>query len=203
MAIVATTLSAAVLVTDTVVNVASATNITAPNYQVGDPTKGIVSGVTYLFVEQEMMKVTAVNGTVISVARGELGSQATAHGASAPVISGLPTDFPAFSPAEQTAVPKYPIPFQGFSAPVAGAATNVATGPYFHLTGTVAMVNLTAPAGVVEGGEITIIFDGSAAGLTWTAAGNIAVAGTATTAGSAVTFVFDSGSAKWHPSRLA
>lgn len=203
MSLAATTLSAAIGSTDTVFGVASATNITAPNYQIGDPLKGISGGVTYLFLEQEMMKVTAITGTTVSVVRGELGSQATAHGASCPVLSGLPADFPAFSPAEQTAVPKYPIPFQGFSAPVAGAATNVAPGPYFHLTGTVAMVNLTAPAGIVEGGEITIVFDGSAAGLTWTAAGNIAVAGTATTAGSAVTFVFDQGSGKWHPSRLA
>lgn len=203
MAINATTLSAAIGTTDTVFGVASATGITAPNYQIGDPTKGISGGVTYLFCEQEMMKVVAITGTTVTVIRGELGSQASAHGASAPIIAGLPADFPSYAPAEQTAVPAYPIKFQGWSAPVAGAATNVATGPYFHLTGTVAMVNLTAPAGVVEGGEVTIVFDGSAAGLTWTAAGNIAVAGTATTAGSAVTFVFDSGSAKWHPSRLA
>lgn len=197
MAINATTLSTAVGVTDQNVFLASLTGVTAPNYQTG-------AGITYLFCEQEIMKVVSLIGTVGAVViRGELGTVASAHGASAPIIAGLPSDFPKFQPALQSAVPAYPIPFQGFSAPVAGAATNVATGPYFHLTGTVAMVNLTAPAGIVEGGEITIIFDGSAAGLTWTAAGNIAVAGTATTAGSAVTFIFDSGSGKWHPSRLA
>jgi|SRR6266850_11738 len=204
MAINATTLSAAVAVTDTSVLLASLTGITTPNYQIGDPTRGISGGVTYLFVEQELMKVTGLIGTVgATVVRGELGTVASAHGASAPVISGLPADFPKFQPALQSAVPAYPIPFQGWSAPVAGANTNVATGPYFHLTGTVIMKTLTAPAGVVEGGEITIVFDGSGAGLTWDATGNIAVAGTATTAGSAVTFVFDSGSNKWHPSRLA
>lgn len=197
MALTTTTFSAAVGLTDTQVFLASLTGITAPNYQTG-------AGITYLFSEQEMMKVVSLIGTTgANVIRGELGSTVSAHGASAPVTAGLPTDFPGFSPAIETAVPEYPVKFQGWSAPVAGAATNVATGPYFHLTGTVAMVNLTAPAGVVEGGEITIVFDGSAAGLTWTAAGNIAVAGTATTAGSAVTFVFDLGSGKWHPSRLA
>lgn len=203
MALNVTTFSAAVLLTDTVVNVASATGITAPNYQVGDPLQGISSGITFLLCEQEMMRVTKVSGTVISVVRGELGTQASAHGASAPVVAGLPTDFPAFTPAQQTDVPAYPIKFQGWSAPVTGANTNVATGPYFHLTGTTIMKTLTAPTGVIEGGEITIVFDGSGAGLTWDATGNIAVAGTATTAASAVTFVFDQGSGKWHPSRLA
>src|SRR6267142_3945391 len=106
MAINATTLSAAVGVTDTSVLLASLTGVTAPIYQIGDPTKGISGGVTYLFVEQEIMKVTGLIGTVgATVIRGELGSIASAHGASAPVISGLPTDFPSFSPAEQTAVP--------------------------------------------------------------------------------------------------
>src|SRR5215831_2629592 len=99
MSLAATTLSAAIGVTDTVISVASATNITAPNYQIGDPLQGISSGVTLLLVEQEMMKVTKVVGTFITVARGEFGSQASAHGASVPVISGLLSDFAAFSPA--------------------------------------------------------------------------------------------------------
>ena len=56
MAITATTLSAAVALTDTVVNVASATGITAPNYQVGDPIQGISSGITFLLIDQEMLQ---------------------------------------------------------------------------------------------------------------------------------------------------
>lgn len=196
MAITATTISAAIGVSDTSLAVASATGITAPNF-----TTGV--GIVYLFCEQEMMLVLGVSGLVISVQRGVMGTPVSAHGASAPIISGLPSDFSSFVPGIKSQQDILPAPFIGWSAPVAGAATNVAPGPYFHLTGTVAMVNLTSPTGVVEGGEVTIVFDGSAAGLTWTAAGNIAVAGTATTAGSAVTFVFDSGSGKWHPSRLA
>ena len=205
MAITVTTLSAAVLLTDTVVNVTSATGITAPNYQIGDPTKGISGGVTYLLIEQEMMKVTGVTGTVISVARGELGSQATAHASSAPVVAGLPTDFPSFSPAEQTAVPVLPLKFQGFSAPLTQVVANTLspTGPFHHITGTTVIKTIVVPTGYIEGGEVTFVNDGSGAGLTWDATGNIAVAGTFTTAASAVTFVFDQGSAKWHPSRLA
>jgi len=197
MSINATTLTTAIGTTDTVVALGSLTGVTAPNYQAG-------TGVTYLLIEQELLKVTSLIGTTgANVTRGENGTVAAAHGASAPVIAGNPADFAGFNPAQQSAVPAYPIKFQGFSAPVVMANTLVASGPYFHSTGTTILKTLTAPAGVVEGGEITIVFDGSGAGLTWDATGNISVAGTATTAGSAVTFVFDSGSGKWHPSRLA
>ena len=202
MALNVTTFSAAVALTDTVVNVASATGITAPNYQVGDPIQGISSGITFLFCEQEMMRVTKVNGTFISVARGELGTQASAHGASAPVLAGLPTDFPAFTPAQQTDVPAYPVKFQGFSAPVASAATIAAPGPFFHVTGGTAVNIITPPAGMVEG-EITIVFDST---CTWTSSAvtnGLAASGTSTTGKSAVTFYLDAGTSLWYPSRLA
>jgi hypothetical protein len=206
MALNATTLAAALGLTDTIVTLTSGTGVSAPNYQIGDPTKGIASGVTYLLVEQELMKVSgpALGGgtTIWPVVRGELGSIQAAHAVSAPIVAGLPTDFSKFTPAIQSAVPQLPLDFQGFSAPLTGA-TITPTGPYHHFTGTTALVTINLPAGYIEGGEVTLVFDGSASGLTWTAAGNIAVAGTSTTAGSAVTFVFDQGSGKWHPSRLA
>jgi len=197
MAFNATTLSAACGAADTNIAVASVTGITGPNN-----TTGV--GITYLFVETEAMLVTGPpNGLVVPVQRGIAGTAASAHGASCPVLAGLPTDFGPIVPAvkaQQDASPSGS--GYGWSAPVAGAATNVATGPLFHLTGTTAMVNLTAPAGYIEGNGITIVFDGSGSGLTWTAAGNIAVLGTASSAGSAVTFMFDQGSGKWHPSRV-
>jgi len=207
MALNATTLSAAIGTTDTTLLLASVTGITGPNFQTGfDPVKGAGSGPVYLLIEQEWILVlnTPSSATVpVQVKRAQLGSCAQAHAISAPVLSGLATDFPGPIAIGVKAQQDFFPDTLGWSAPVAGAATNVATGPLFHLTGTTAMVNLTAPAGYVEGGSITIVFDGSAAGLTWTAAGNIAVAGTATTAASAVTFIFDQGSGKWHPSRLA
>ena len=197
MAFNATTLSAAIGAADTSLSVASATGITAPNF-----TSGV--GITYLFCETEAMLVMGVAGTVISVQRGIAGTPASAHGASAPIVAGLPTDFGVIVPsvkAQQDASPSGS--GYGWSAPVVGANTNVATGALFHLTGTTIMKTLTGPPGYTEGNGITIVFDGSGAGLTWDATGNIAVAGTATTAASSVTFVFDQGSGKWHPSRLA
>lgn len=199
MALTTTTLSAAVNIYNTSFGVVSATGIVNPTYSAGS---ALQTGITYALCEEEMMQVTNVTGTVVSVLRGQYGSIAASHAASAPITFGLATDFPIFIPAIKTSTDSNPQRFATFSAPVAGAATNVATGGYFHLTGTVAMVNLTAPAQFV-GGAVVIVFDGSAAGLTWTAAGNIAVAGTATTAASAVEFYFDPGTGKWHPSRLA
>lgn len=199
MALNATTLSAAIGTTDTSVLLASITGVTSPNFQNG-------AGITYLFCEQEWMLVTSVGASAtvpVSVKRGVLGSPVSAHGVSAPVVAGLPADFPAPTISQKATQDSAP-QLVGFSAPVAGANINVATGPFFHLTGTVIMKTLTAPnLSDFEGAAIVIVFDGSGAGLTWDATGNIAVAGTATTAGSVVTFIFDQGSGKWHPSRLA
>lgn len=198
MAVTSTTLSGAMAQTDIVANLTSATGVTAPNFQTG-------VGVTYLFCEEEVMQVYSISGTVAGVLRGQLGTAAVAHAALTPIAIGQAADFQNFQPAQRAFQTTLPTRFEGWSVAVAGAASNTATGPLFHLTGTVAMVTLLPPAalGFVSGYSVTIVFDGSAAGLTWTAAGNIAVAGTSTTAGSAVTFTFDANSAKWHPSRLA
>lgn len=194
MSITGTTLSAAIGATDLTLTVASATGITAPNF-----TTGV--GITYLFCEQEMMLVTGVNGTVINVQRGYGGTPASAHGVTAPIISGLPTDFSGTAPAikaQQDFAPN----FIGFGAPVASAATIVASGPLFHVTGGTAINIITPPTGMIEG-EITIVFDST---CTWTSsavANGIFASGTSTTAGSAVTFYLDAGSSRWYPSRLA
>lgn len=188
MATNATTLSAALNIYNNTFGVASATGVTAPNFTTG-------AGVTLALCESEMMVVTAVNGTFISVLRGQYGTAASSHAASAPILFGLVSDFPNFTAAAN------PTTYRDFSAPVAGANTNTITGRWFHLTGTVIMKTLTVPAGFV-GGEVNIVFDGSAAGLTWDATGNINVAGTAGTAGTMVTFTYDPSISKWIPSRI-
>ena len=195
MALNATTLTSAIGTNDTSFAVGSVTGITAPIFSTG-------VGLTYLMVEQEFMLVTGVTGLVVSVQRGVLGSCAVAHGASCPVVAGLPTDFtgvPISIKAQQDFYPNE----MGFSAPVAVAANVVAaSGPFFHLTGTTIVKTITVPPGYVQGGSIGIVFDGSGAGLTWDATGNINVAGTSGTAGTMVYFVFDAGITKWIPSRI-
>ena len=196
MSITATTLSAAVAAADTKIGVASATGITAPVNTTG-------SGFTFLKVDEELMFVVGVSGTQISVLRGQGGTQAKSHAASVPVLIGAPSDYQSFVPAQGVTAPSEPYNFTAIGPPLTGATIAPTGGMVHHFTGTVALITITAPTGLVAGGKVTLIFDGSAAGLTWTAAGNIAVAGTSTTAASAVDFFWDPSSAKWHPSRLA
>lgn len=89
MAITLTTLAAALSATDTLLTVASATGITAPNFQTA-------SGITVLIIEQEQVLVLAVSGVVIGVLRGQNGTQQVAHANGANVRIGLPSDFTNF-----------------------------------------------------------------------------------------------------------
>lgn len=87
MAKVQTTLSGAITSSQTSFGVASATGITAPNFQT-------LVGITWLLIDQEWMLVENVVGTVVSVVRGYNSSVAQAHVSGALVIAGAPTDFP-------------------------------------------------------------------------------------------------------------
>jgi hypothetical protein len=80
-------------------------------------------------------------------------------------------------------------------ANVASATTITPTGEIFHVTGTTAIVTINAPYTGFNG-TITIIPDGI---FTWTAAGNIALAGTAVVS-KALTMTYDSTTVKWYPS---
>lgn len=87
----------------------------------------------------------------------------------------------------------------GVTAAVASAAGAVLpTGPLFHITGTAAITGFTIPVGF-SGGSFTVIPD---AVFTWTAAGNIALAGTAVV-NKNLTFTWDSNAAKFTPSYIA
>jgi hypothetical protein len=90
----------------------------------------------------------------------------------------------------------------GLSAAQTGATITPA-GPYFQFSGTTALVTINVPVGASDGDQITIEFTGSGSGLTWTAAGNISVLGTATSALSSVTFTYNAATSKWIPSRVA
>src|SRR6476646_559447 len=89
MAITATTLASACGATDTTINVASATGITAPNFTSG-------AGITWLLVDQEFMVVITVLGLFVGVLRGQNGTAQVAHVSGAQVQIGLPGDFATF-----------------------------------------------------------------------------------------------------------
>ncbi len=197
MSITATTLSGAVAVSDTVIGVASASGISNPTSQTG-------AGVTLLKVDDEVMAVVSFSGLQVVVLRGQYGTQVVSHLTAAPVLIGAPSDFPNFVPNVGTFSTQLPYNFTPIGAAIASATTITPSGGYVHhVTGTTALSIITVPAACIAGGAITLVFDGSGSGLTWGAGGNIAVAGTSTTAGSAVTFFYDPTSAKWHPSRVA
>jgi hypothetical protein len=82
---------------------------------------------------------------------------------------------------------------------LASAATIAPTHGIHHVTGVVAIVNITLPAPDFVG-TIVLIAD---AIWTWTNAGNIAVAGTTTAAGRAFRFTYDPATAKWYPDKVA
>lgn len=81
---------------------------------------------------------------------------------------------------------------------IASAATIAPTNRYHVVSGTAAIVNITTPYAGFRG-RIILIPTGI---WTWTAAGNIFVAGT-TTAGNGVPVAFDFDGNKWYPSRIA
>ena len=196
MSITATTLSAAIGANDTVIGVAAVTYITA-----GNPATG--SGVTQLMIDQEILSVNTVGpGTQVGVSRGQAGTQARAHGITTPVFAGAPGDFVNFVPAQGATSVFRPERFKSVGPPLTGATIAV-TSDLHHYTGTTQLATITVPTDLVIGGEVTLVFDGSGAGLTWSAGGNINVAGTSTTAGSSVTFRWDTSISKWIPSRLA
>ena len=81
----------------------------------------------------------------------------------------------------------------GLLATTAAAATTQST----FISGVAAVVTITAPAPIsAGGGTITLIPTGA---FTWTAAGNIAVLGTAVVS-RALTMTFDVTTTKWYPS---
>jgi len=84
------------------------------------------------------------------------------------------------------------------AAPTIASATTIApTTPIVFISGTTAVVTITAAAPIsTGGGTITLIPTGI---FTWTTAGNIALAGTAVVS-KALTMTYDTTTAKWYPS---
>lgn len=80
---------------------------------------------------------------------------------------------------------------------IASAATIAPTTQIVFISGIAAVVTITAPAPIsAGGGTITLIPTGA---FTWTAAGNIAVLGTAVVS-RALTMTYDVTTTKWYPS---
>lgn len=222
--------------TGTVLQVASATGISAPTNNVQQKLYVINPGKA----QGELMGVAAVNGKFITVSRldeykGSILSGATVLiGPTDVTQAGGPGGFQVTDPyGAPQADPSILTPWVNIvtgaqwiyssvmkswvpgwnnpqtppapTAAVASAAGLVTpSGPLFHITGALAITgfgNGTGTGGIVgfTGGSFTVIPDGT---FTWTAANNIALAGTAVVS-KALTFTYDANSALWYPSYIA
>jgi hypothetical protein len=196
MAITATTLTSTINAYQTRFALTATTGATAPVSTTG-------SGYTYLYMDNELMFVTAVpSTTLIDVIRGVGGTQAVAHTTSVGVLIGGVTDFPLFTPQITAFQVSQLDRYDNFGPPVAAAATIVAPSSIFHVTGVTATNIITPPTNFV-GGKVTIIADGT---WTWTSsnvANGIATSGLVTTGSTSVDFYFDPATSRWYPSRRA
>lgn len=234
----------------TLIQVASATGITGISPQLGVTANSSTSS-TNLYIDREQMRVTAVNGTLLTVVRGVNGTVATPHVSGTMVLFGPARFFYVQDPGgvgspspggnisgtsclvanvvvspwvnvrtgaqwlcstdTLTWVPGWNnggagsaanVPSAGTEASAAG--TNAVLGPVFAISGTNAIVTFTPPIGfnntAVGGGCFTTIPKGI---FTWTAAGNISVAGTTTAITQNVTFCWNPYTSKWVPSRVS
>jgi len=84
-------------------------------------------------------------------------------------------------------------------ADLASGATVAPTSLIHNVTGAAAVVNITVPWPAFAG-VVYFIAQGI---FTWTAAGNIAVAGTSTAVGRAVGFLYNPVIGKWYPLTVA
>jgi len=153
MALVRTTLAAAVAVGDTAITVASATSVAAGRL---------------VLVDQELMRVTQgyVSGVLVPVLRGLGGTKTAAHVITAGVVHGAQSDFA--TPSAQTLV-NYPVAgravevrsitaTQSIELPVPGSDLRLI------LNGTsVIAVTIPVPTLDMDGTELTIVSNGAAA----------------------------------------
>jgi len=120
-------------------------------------------------------------------------------GAGTLVFSNTPTlTTPVIGAATGTSLSLSSFSAVSAAAPTIASATTIApTTSIAFVSGTTAVVTITAAAPIsTGGGTITLIPTGA---FTWTTAGNIAVAGTAVV-NRALTMTYDATTTKWYPS---
>lgn len=159
MAITATTLSAAVGLTDNTVLLASITGVTSANFQTGS--------IVYLFIDQELFQVITAPAAATSpviVRRGLGGTVQSAHVTGSQVQVGLPADFAPFIAVEKNVLVSNET--QGaltlpaiFLSGTADAIPAGVAGFYVVKTGSANAMTLAAPTAAQEGNVIQIWSD--------------------------------------------
>lgn len=217
-----TTLSNAITADTTAnVNVASATSVLGPGLPASN---GSPAALTLLLVDREVMRVNSVNGTAVSVSRGFYGTISAAHASAAKVWVGPASYFISSDPASGSpcvATQLVVLPRVNYAngnawncgnskwtlfsptiaqmtegATIASATTVAPTNPIHAVSGTTAIVTITTPAACPAVCTVTFVPTGA---WTYTTAGNLGLAGTATVA-KPVVFTLLPSTGKWYPS---
>lgn len=169
------------------------TNQTANPLPMPYPYKGIVYGGA---VQVALLADTPAN--VVANLGGVNAIKGIWNVGPVPLGSTFSTTYHDQSTPSPTGAPTSAVNNLSTGAVLVSATTIAPTAAIHHVSGTAAIVNITVPTGTVAGATVILIPDGI---FTWTAAGNIGLAGTAVV-GKALAMVWD-GATKWYPSYIA
>jgi hypothetical protein len=187
--------------TKQVTNALLFTNSTLVTPALGTPTSGTLTSCTGLPVATGVSGLgTGVATFLATPSSANLQTALTDEtGTGSAVFATTPTLVtPVIGAATGTSLSLSGFSAVSAAAPTIASATTIApTTPIAFVSGTTAVVNITVAAPIsTGGGTITLIPTGA---FTWTAAGNIAVLGTAVVS-RALTMTYDATTTKWYPS---
>jgi hypothetical protein len=190
--------------TKQVTNALLFTNATLVAPALGTPTSGVLTNCTGLPVATGVSGLgTGVATFLATPSSANLRTALTDEtGTGSAVFATTPTLVtPVLGAATGTSISLSSFSAVSAAAPTIASATTIApTTPIAFVSGTTAVVNITAAAPIsTGGGAITLIPTGI---FTWTTAGNIALAGTAVVS-KALTMTYDATTTKWYPSYVA
>jgi hypothetical protein len=177
------------------------TNATLVNPALGTPASGVLSNCTGLPIATGVSNLGAGVATFLTTpSSANLRTALTDEtGTGSAVFATTPTLVtPVIGAATGTSLSLSGFSAVSAAAPTIASATTIApTTPIAFVSGTTAVVTITAATPIsTGGGTITLIPTGA---FTWTAAGNIAVLGTAVVS-RALTMTYDVTTTKWYPS---
>jgi hypothetical protein len=187
--------------TKQVTNALLFTNATMVAPALGTPASGVLANCTGLPIATGVSNLGTGVATFLTTPSSAnlLAALTDETGTGANVFANTPTLVtPVIGAATGTSLALSSFSAVSAAAPTIASATTIApTTPIVFISGTTAVVNITAAAPIsTGGGTITLIPTGA---FTWTAAGNIAVLGTAVVS-RALTMTYDVTTTKWYPS---
>jgi len=190
--------------TKQVTNALMFTNSTLVTPVLGTPQSGTLTNCTGLPVASGISGLgTGVATFLASPTSANLNAAVTSDtGTGSLVFSTSPTLVtPVLGAATGTSLVLSSFNAVSAAAPTVASATTIApTTPIAFVSGTTAVVTITAPSPISAGGGSIILIPTGV--FTWTTAGNIALAGIAVVS-KALTMTYDATTTKWYPSYIA